>query len=93
MSETVLSVTEAARHFSEVISRVTYRRESFILRKGKRRMAELRPLPSGLRLGDLPGVLRSIPRVAESDVDAFAKDVETARSTLDRTEPRDPWAS
>lgn len=93
MSVKVLTVTEAARHFSEYISRVAYRHETFVLRKGRKPMAELRPLPSGRRLGDLPSILRSVPHLSEADADAFAKDVAAARHAVADDPLRDPWAS
>lgn len=93
MKITTLTVTEAVRHFSDYVSRVAYRNESFILRKGDRPVAELRPVPRGRRLGDLPELLRSLPHLSPRDVAAFSKDVETARTRLASEEPRDPWAS
>ena len=44
MSQT-LSVTEVARHFAEYINRVAYRGECFVLMRGNKPIAELRPLP------------------------------------------------
>ncbi len=93
MSTNVLSVTEAVRHFSDYVNRVAYRHESFVLRKGNKPMAELRPLPSGRRLGDLPSILRSVPHLSGDDVTSFAEDVDTARTLLACDKPRDPWAS
>jgi antitoxin (DNA-binding transcriptional repressor) of toxin-antitoxin stability system len=93
MSANVLTVTEAARHFSEYISRVAYRHETFVLRKGSKPVAELRPLPSGRRLGDLPSILRSVPHLAEADADTFAEDVDAARKAVTDEKLRDPWAS
>jgi len=93
MGANVLTVTEAARHFSEYISRVAYRHETFVLRKGSKPVAELRPLPSGRRLGDLPSILRSVPHLPEADADAFAKDVDAARNAVGDGKLRDPWAS
>lgn len=87
-----LTVTEAVRHFSDYVTRVTYRNESFVLYKGKKPVAELRPVPSGRRLGDLPAILRSLPHLSKNDDIAFAEDVESARRTL-AGELRDPWAS
>ena len=81
------------RHFSDYISRVAYRHETFVLCKGKKPVAELRPLPSGRRLGDLPAILRSLPHLSKKDAVAFAKDVEAARSVLATSELRDPWES
>ena len=93
MSANVLTVTEAARHFSEYISRVAYRRETFVLRKGSKPVAELRPLPSGRRLGDLPSILRSVPHLSKADADAFAEDIHAARNAVADDKLRDPWAS
>ena len=93
MSTKVLTVTEAVRHFSEYVSRVAYRHETFVLRKGKKSVAELRPVPGGRRLGDLPGVLRSVPHLSKDDAVAFERDVNTARTGLNDGELRDPWAS
>jgi len=93
MSTTTVTVTEAVRHFSDYISRVSYRHESFVLRKGKKPVAELRPLPSGRRLGDLPDVLRSLPHLSTKEATAFAADMDAARKTRGEGELRNPWAS
>ncbi|OGV70551.1 MAG: hypothetical protein A3K19_24830 [Lentisphaerae bacterium RIFOXYB12_FULL_65_16] len=93
MAANTITVTDAVRHFSDYVSRVVYRHESFVLCKGKKPVAELRPLPSGRRLGDLPGILRSLPRLSKTDAAAFAADVETARRAIDARGLRDPWAS
>ncbi len=93
MSPKVLTVTEAVRNFSEYINRVAYRHEAFVLSKGKKPVAELRPLPHGRRLGDLPSILRAVPRLSRADGAAFAKDVDAARTDLEAGELRDPWVS
>ena len=92
MPET-LTATEVARRFADVLNRVAFRRESFIVARGQRPVAELRPVPAGTRLGDLPTLLASLPRLGEDDADAFAADLETARSGLAGAEATDPWAS
>jgi len=93
MKENTLTVTEVVRHFSDYVSRVVYRHESFVLCKGKKPVAELRPLPRGRRLGDLPDILRSLPHLSKKDAAAFAEDVEAARLALASDKLRDPWAS
>lgn len=93
MAAKELTVTEAVRNFSEYISRVAYRHETFVLRKGKKPVAELRPLPQGLRLGDLPSILRSLPRLSGAEAAAFARDVEAGRADLADVGSRDPWDS
>lgn len=67
-----LTMTEVARHFAEYINRVVYRRESFVLVRGSKAVAELRPLPSGKRLADLPALLASLPPLTAEDADEFA---------------------
>jgi len=93
MSTKVLTVTEAVRHFSEYVNRVAYRNEAFVLRKGRKSVAELRPLPHGRRLGDLPSILRSVPHLSRTDAPSFARDVDAARKDLNTSPLRDPWAS
>lgn len=95
MNAKSLTVTEAVRNFSDYISRVAYRHESFVLYKGKKPMAELRPIPveSKSTLKDLPDIFRKIPRLTEEEAKAFADDIEAARRALPRGGLRDPWAS
>lgn len=88
-----LTVTEVVRHFADYVNRVVYRRESFVLVRGNKPVAELRPLPVGRRLGDLPGLFDSLPRLTVTEADALAADLEDAREGLARTEVRDPWPS
>ncbi len=93
MRPTVLTVTEAIRNFSDYINRVAYRHEAFVLSKGKKPLAELRPLPHGRRLGDLPSILRAVPHLSRTDAAAFAKDVDAARTDLAAGDLRNPWVS
>lgn len=88
-----LSVTEIARNFAEYISRVAYRGESFVLVRGNKPMAELRPLPAGKRLAELPGFLASLPRLSPTEATQFADDLSAAREALARAEIHDPWPS
>jgi antitoxin (DNA-binding transcriptional repressor) of toxin-antitoxin stability system len=86
-----VSVTQIARNFAEYVNRVAYRRESFTLVRGNKPLAELRPLPAGARLSELPGLLDSLPPLTEAEADDFAADLETFRAELD--EARDAWQS
>ena len=87
------TVTEVARHFAEYINRVSYRGESFVLVRGNRPVAELRPLPVGKKLSELPSLLASLPHLSPTEATQLANDIETAREELARAEVRDPWAS
>lgn len=93
MTAITLTVTDAVRHFSDYVNRVVYRHESFLLCKGNKPVAELRPVPGGRRLGDLPGIIRSLPHLSKEDAKTFAADLDTARQALATGELRDPWAS
>jgi len=86
-----LTVTEVVRHFADYVNRVAYRRESFVLVRGSKPVAELRPLPAGRRLGDLPGLLATLPRL--DDAGEFGADLDAAREELSRGELVDPWRS
>lgn len=86
------TVTELLRNFSDYISRVMYRGERFVVTRGGKPVAELSPLPLGTRLGDLPTLLESIPRLEPEDAGSFAEDLAEARRELGARPPGDPWA-
>ncbi|MEE8305128.1 MAG: type II toxin-antitoxin system Phd/YefM family antitoxin [Candidatus Tectomicrobia bacterium] len=88
-----LSVTEVARHFAEYINRVAYRGECFLLVRGNKPVAELRPLPAGKRLAELPALLASLPHLSPAEATRFADDLTAAREALARAEVHDPWRS
>ena len=86
-----VTVTQVARNFAEYINRVAYRRESFTLLRGKKPLAELRPLPTGARLSELPGLVASLPRLTEDEAGDLAADLDAARDELGAV--RDAWQS
>ena len=86
-----VTVTQVARNFAEYINRVAYRRESFTLVRGKKPLAELRPLPAGARLSELPGLLASLPRLTAAEAGDFAADLAAAQDELG--EAHDAWQS
>ena len=92
MSQT-LTITEVARHFAEYINRVAYRGEYFVLVRGNKPIAELRPLPVGKRLADLPALCAALPHLSPTDAAQLAVDLTAAREALTRAEVHDPWQS
>ncbi len=74
-----LSVTEVARHFADYINRVSYRGECFVLMRGNKPVAELRPLPAGKRLVELPALLASLPHLSPAEATQLAGDLTAAR--------------
>ncbi|MDX6766895.1 MAG: antitoxin [Candidatus Methylacidiphilales bacterium] len=77
---TSVSITEASRNFSDFINRVAYRQESFFLIRGKKPVAELRPVASGRRLSELPALLRGGPLLEAGDWAPFRRDLEHVRA-------------
>ncbi len=86
-----LKVTEAARNFAEYINRVAYRGERFVLMRGGKGVAELRPLVAGRRLGDLPELIAELPRLGEAGAESFAADIDASREENSAGTLRDPW--
>lgn len=86
-----LTVTEMSRRFAEYINRVAYRGESFILTRGNKPIAEVRPIVKGMTGVELLEVLRSGPHLHPDDVEQFAKDIEDGRRELNNIGVRDPW--
>jgi len=93
MRTTSLSVTELVRNFSDYVNRAAYREERFILTRGRKPVAELRPIPAGRTLGELDSLLRSLPALSAEEAHDFALDVEEARKQLPQEGPTDPWPS
>lgn len=87
------TVTEVVRNFAEYINRVAYRGERFVLIRGGKAVAELLPVPSGRRLGDLPELLESLPRLPAREAASFAEDLEGARREIEARPVEDRWES
>lgn len=75
-----VSITDASRHFSDFINRVAYRQESFFLLRGKRPVAELRPVAAGRRVAEAASLLAAQPVLAPQEARALLRDLEKARS-------------
>lgn len=87
----MLTVTEIVRNFAEYVNRVAYRRESFVLVRGSKPVAELRPVPAGRMLSELPGLMAGLTHL--QDAEEFAADLDSARDGLAAKGLNDPWQS
>lgn len=87
------TVTEIARDFSHFVNRVTYKHDSIILLKGKREVAELRPVVSGMPVAEFSNLMVSLPHLSEEDMDSFSNDLDSIRDIMNDEPIRDPWAS
>lgn len=77
-----MTVTEAARHFSEFISRVHYRGESAMLLKGGKPVAKVLPVQKPRTGRDLAAVWSRLPHLSVKEAESFGRDVEESRSSL-----------
>jgi len=89
MSDTVISVTEAARRFADCVNRAHYQSQTFLLLKNGVPFARLvpagRPICSGR---DLAEALQSV-ELTDAEAEAWHRDLRGARTMLQT--PSDQW--
>ncbi len=78
----ILTVTEAARNFSDLVSRVHYGGESALLVKGGRPMVKVTPARRARTGADLAMRWPELPHLAAAEAEAFGRDIEAARANL-----------
>lgn len=82
-----VSATEASRNFSELLNRVLYRGETFIVERGGEPICELRPAAPMLFTGaDLVTLLRSLPPIDEEYL-SIVEEIAREQPLL----PESPW--
>ncbi|NKB23714.1 MAG: hypothetical protein GKR87_04925 [Kiritimatiellae bacterium] len=86
-----MTVTEVARNFSDYINRIFYNHEHFILMRGKKPVAELKPILATKTLGDLPVLLASLPSLSKNESEKFSVDVMDIRNSHPKETLQDPW--
>ncbi len=92
--KTSLSVTDTSRNFSDIINRVAYKGERFILLKGKKAVAEICPVKTGRPLSELQGILDSLPDLPADELEEFAADLDLIRGLCHNKDGViDPWES
>jgi len=74
-----VSITEAARNFSDFVNRVAYRGESFFLIRGKRRVASLKPANAVVSISDLQQALMDLPALEAPERERWLKDLRQLR--------------
>ena len=71
-----ITATDAARRFSEVVNRVRYRNETFVVKRGGEPVCEIVPVGSAPFTGrDLARLLRSLPHPDKGYLDEVEKHV------------------
>lgn len=90
MTDRTMTVTEAARHFADLVNRTYYRGESTVLIRSGEPVAMVVPMGGASVTGrDWLSRWRSIPHLEVRDADDFAADVRQARENL--SPPESPW--
>jgi len=77
-----ITVTEAARNFSDFVNRVHYRSEGAILTKGGRPMVKVVPAREAKTGEELAGLWPSLPHLTPAEADDLGRDLEAARANL-----------
>ena len=92
MSKTEISVTDAARNFSDCVNRVRYQGMTFVLLKNGTPVAKLTPYeePKTSTGAELAAALRGVV-LTEEESKAWREDLERARASLIGT--ADKWES
>jgi antitoxin (DNA-binding transcriptional repressor) of toxin-antitoxin stability system len=78
-----VSATEAVRKFSEIMSHVHYKGDSYIVVRGGKPVASISQVAQPLKaknLGELKSLLATIPRLG-AEAEAFESDVKAARES------------
>jgi antitoxin (DNA-binding transcriptional repressor) of toxin-antitoxin stability system len=79
-----ITVTEAARNFSDLVSRVHYQGESALLVKGGRPMVKMTPVRRPSTGRDLAEVWPSLRHLTVAEADAFGRDLAEVHRKLPR---------
>jgi len=78
-----ISATEAVRKFSEILSHVHYKGDSYTVVRGGKSVASISPvsLPTKAKtMGELKSLLAVIPKLGD-EAEAFESDIKAARSS------------
>lgn len=79
----ILTVTEAARNFADVVNRAYYRNESTLLMRSGEAVARIEPVIPDARLGrDLARIWREMPALGPEEAEAFEADLKDSQERL-----------
>ena len=92
MSQQVISVTEAARHFSEMINRVYYQGQTFLLTRGGTVVAQLSAPQPPLTGAELARRWNQRPRLDASDASTWEAQIDALRASVPPL-PESVWDS
>ena len=87
-----ISVTDAARNFSDVINRIYYQRRSYLLTRGGAVVAKLTPADAPLTGARLATLWEARPRLDPDDAAAWETDLAALKAGVRPAEGGE-WAS
>jgi len=82
MKKTIISVTEAARNFSDCVNRAHYQNVTFVLLKNGAPFARLTPDNEKVCTGRILAEALDKAHLSESEAKAWRRDLQTARKRL-----------
>ena len=86
-----ISVTQAARNFSDLVNRAYYRGESAVLVRSGQPVARLVPItPEPINGEELADLWESMPHLTPDEAEKFAQDIEASREALNQA-PQSSW--
>ena len=89
-----ISATQAVRDFSGVLNTIKYKRVHYIIERGGKPVASMRPIDEEKdfrTLGELRALLKKLPRL-EAELDDFAADLEDIRQDQPLVTMGESWA-
>jgi len=90
MTNREMTVTEASRHFADLVNRTYYKGESTVLFRSGEPVAMVVPLAGANVTGrDWLRKWNAMPHLGSKDADEFATEIEGARDNL--ADPVSPW--
>lgn len=89
MSKTI-TVTEMSKGLADFMNQVAYRRKSFVIKRGNKEIAELRPVSKGLTGAEFLEFWKNGPHLSHEDAEAFAEDYYAVKAS-EPIEDYDPW--
>jgi hypothetical protein len=91
MSETVITVTEAARNFADCVNRAHYRNETFVLLKNGVPFARLVPEGERVCSGKQLAAALTGAELGSAEACAWSRDLKAARATLKAPSDKRRW--
>jgi len=89
-----IGVTDLVRNFSEILNTIKYQGRDYVVMKGGKPVAHIGPVGSGRvgpTLGDLPELLKKLPRLGEEGK-RFEADLRAIRRRQPSLPSKGAWA-